>query len=156
MTLIVTFENMPHTYQLVLYCDKFPTLKNSKQLKFNGKTKKLFITASEEWAIWQQEAALNVNVWKAKCKYPLPFKRCSISIICFFPNWRVHDLDGILSGILDLLKTPKRKNDKGCGVILDDDWKLLRPLTIDGGYSPTTPRIEVFITPVDDLTFRSR
>lgn len=69
---------------------------------------------------------------------------------------RTHDIDGIVSGVLDMLKTPKRKNDKGVGIILDDDWKLLRPQHSDAGISKKTPRIEVFITEVTDLSIRTR
>lgn len=69
---------------------------------------------------------------------------------------RGHDLDGICSGILDILKTPKKKNDKGISIIQDDDWKLLRPIVLDAGLSPKTPRCEVFITPIEDLSIRNK
>lgn len=84
-------------------------------------------------------------------------------MIVFFPDMRTHDLDGIQTGILDILKKDTKtekitgiKYDAGCGILTDDDWKLIRPLSIDAGFSPSTPRIEVFITPVEDLSFRTK
>lgn len=120
----------------------------------------MFLSASESFAAWYQGALLQAKVWKAKTDYPFPITRCSISMICFFPDMRNHDLDGIVSGVLDMLKTPrplpKGKNDKGVGIIKDDDWKLLRPLNLDAGISKQTPRIEVFITPIADLSIRTK
>ena len=116
----------------------------------------MFLSASESFAAWYQEALLQAKVWKAKTDYPFPFKRCSISMVCFFPDMRNHDLDGIVSGIQDMLKTPRKKNDTGIGIILDDDWKLLRPVNLDAGISKQTPRIEVSITEITDLSIRTR
>lgn len=154
---------MPHTYKLTIYCNKFPTLKNSKQILFNTRTRRPFISASSDWVEWRKEAEIQVNKWKQTCQYKLPFKRCSISAICFFPDRRTRDLDGIQAGLFDLLKTQVKVDKKtgiryksGCQVITDDSWLLLRPISIDAGISKPTPRIEVFITPIEDESIRSK
>jgi len=133
--------NKQNTYLLTIKCEKFPAKKNSKQVLFNSKTKRPFISVSEDYKIWHKIASLQANIWKGKQDIKFPIDRLKMTVKWYFDDKRARDLDNLLGSVNDMLKD--------CGIIKDDSWKILSPITLDADYSQT-PRIDIYIKPLDD------
>lgn len=109
-----------------------PSLKNSKQLFVNRRTGKSFITSSQASKAWV-EAAL----WQLKGKQPAQGLPVAVTMCFYFKGKHRKDLDNVASSVLDVLKTG--------GVIEDDDYLHVCPLTLDfGGIDKENPRVEIF------------
>jgi Holliday junction resolvase RusA-like endonuclease len=133
---------MPTTYLLSIKGNKFPSKKNSKQVLWNKKIGKPFISVSEDYKVWHKHASLQANVWKGATKLSFPLTRLKLTVKWYFDSKHNRDLDNLLGSVNDMLKD--------CGIISDDSWKVLRPITLDADYSDTTPRIEIYLTPIEE------
>lgn len=68
----------------------------------------------------------------------LRINECELSFIVYYPTSRRHDVDN---------STPKFVIDGLCesGLIVDDDCKIIKKLTLECGYDKDRPRTEIMI-----------
>lgn len=110
-----------------------PSLKNSKQIFVNRKTGKRFITSSQSSKQWAEDA-----MWQLKGKKPVESYPVAVTMVFYFKGKHRKDLDNACSSVLDVLKT--------AGIIVDDDWTHVCPITIDcGGIDKAEPRVEIYL-----------
>lgn len=110
-----------------------PSLKNSKQLFVNRRTGKSFITSSQLSKQWVADA-----LWQIKQCTPVEDYPVAVTMVFYFKDKRRRDLDNSCSSVLDVIKT--------AGVIIDDDYQHVCPITIDfGGVDNLNPRVEIYI-----------
>ena len=110
-----------------------PSLKNSKQLFKNPKTGQTFITSSTRVKEWMVDAH-----WQLKGLPPVSGYPVAITMIFFYPTAAVKDLDNSCSTVLDGIKK--------AGIIEDDDYTHVCPITLDfGGVDKENPRVEIYI-----------
>ncbi len=111
-----------------------PSLKNDKQIAFNRKTNRPFITSSKRYKEWLSENAGKLFTQFAGYRisdYPI-----TVELTFWFDNNRRHDLDNAAAGIMDLLTSE--------GIIEDDNVKFVNKLIINyGGIDKIKPRVEI-------------
>lgn len=111
-----------------------PSLKNDKQIAYNQKTKRPFITASKRYKAWFKENTGKLFTQFAGYRisdYPI-----TIELTFWFDNDRRHDLDNAAGGIMDLLVSD--------GILEDDNVKFVNRLIVNyGGIDKTNPRVEI-------------
>lgn len=116
---------------LIIFGD-VPSQKNNKQIFINRGTGKPFVASNPRVKAWQTDAAwqlksVKVPVWK----YPI-----AVRLSFAFRTARRRDLENAASTVLDALVH--------AGVIADDDYKHVCPITLDFlGVDKTNPRVEV-------------
>lgn len=110
-----------------------PSLKNSKQLFINRRTGKSFITSSKASKEWVKDA-----LWQLKGKPAVETYPVAVTMVFYFKGQHRKDLDNAASSVLDVLKA--------AGIIEDDDWTHICPITIDcGGVDKLEPRVEIYL-----------
>lgn len=110
-----------------------PSLKNQKQLFLNRRTGKMFISSSKASKEWVKDALLQLRGKTPVNTYPI-----AVTMVFYFKGQHRKDLDNCASSVLDVLKSS--------GVIVDDDWKHVCPITIDcGGVDKSDPRVEIYL-----------
>lgn len=118
-----------------------PSKKNEKQIVINSKTGKSFIVGTNEFQRWQKNQRPLFNNFYSylfDCGISLPIVRCKLKIIFYFPDSRRRDLGNKAETIYDELKD--------AGIIADDDFKVLKPIVLDGWVQRDRPRTEIYIT----------
>lgn len=110
-----------------------PSLKNSKEIFRNHKTGQHFITSSKAVKQWMEDVQWQLKMVEPVREYPV-----AITMVFYFPTNVRKDLDNACSTVLDGLQK--------CGIIVDDDYQHVCPITIDfGGIDKENPRVEVYI-----------
>lgn len=113
-----------------------PALKNQKQIAYNPRTGKTFITASVAVKAWMRVAVSELQHQFREyriARYPV-----GIVMVFYFDSLRSRDLDNACSSVMDALKH--------AGVIEDDDFKHIDTIQLQyGGLSKDSPRCEIFL-----------
>lgn len=118
-----------------------PSKKNNKRILKNSRTGKMFIASSEKFNEWHEKALREVCLFSKAAKYRNKPRKNPLSIRMSFYNKdnRRHDLDNMVSSVLDLLVD--------AGYLEDDHCKIVSSmLVVFRGVDRKNPRVEVTIT----------
>lgn len=112
-----------------------PSKKNSKQIRYNRKTDRRFITSSDAHKDWHTAMMYEIKSQKInKIKGIIKL----FEITFYPPDRRRHDSTNVSQSIEDLLVD--------CGIIEDDNWWVLQDIRLKlGGVDPENPRCEVLL-----------
>jgi len=130
--------------KITCYASVFPSKKNQKQLVYiKGKA---IIISSNKYTAWEKEFGKTIMVWKLeqeqKNKVVFPIRRCAASVFFYYPNNRRLDLTNKVEGIFDSLVK--------YGVLDDDCWQILNPISISGDIDKTKPRCDIYLSNIID------
>jgi Holliday junction resolvase RusA-like endonuclease len=128
--------------QPIVISGQVPAQKNRKIISRNRKTGNMFLRQDDRTKQWQSIALFELMQQKIK-----PITAYPTSMVCVFhmKDGRQRDLDNCLSSVLDVLK-------KG-GIIEDDDWKHICPITLDcSGVDRENPRVEIYFDEAEEST----
>lgn len=118
-----------------------PSKKNQKQIitnKYNGRK---YIIDSKQYVSWQKDVELIFRDFFSSAHAAginLPISRCKAKVLFYFPDAKDRDLTNKFETIADELTAH--------GIILDDTFKVLRPVHVDGWVCRNRPRTEVYLT----------
>lgn len=118
-----------------------PSKKNQKQIVTNSRTGKSYIIGSRQYLKWQKD---NNKVFSdfAGAAYAagvsLPISRCKAKALFYFPDSKDRDLTNKFDTLADELTSH--------GIILDDNFKVMKPVHVDGWVCRDRPRTEVYLT----------
>lgn len=118
-----------------------PSKKNNKRILKNSRTGNRFIANSEKFNDWHEKALREVCLFSKAAKYRNKPRKNPLSIRMRFYNKdnRRHDLDNMVSSVLDLLVD--------AGYLEDDHCKIVSSmLVVFRGIDRKNPRVEVTIT----------
>lgn len=118
-----------------------PSKKNNKRILKNSRTGNRFIANSEKFNDWHEKALREVCLFSKAAKYRNKPRKNPLSIRMGFYNKdnRRHDLDNMVSSVLDLLVD--------AGYLEDDHCKIVSSmLVVFRGVDRKNPRVEVTIT----------
>lgn len=118
-----------------------PSKKNQKQIITNKYTGKKYIIDSKQYVSWQKymtpifreffDSAYRAGV-------NLPISRCKVKVLFYFPDSKDRDLTNKFETIADELTAH--------GILLDDTFKVMKPVHVDGWVCRNRPRTEVYLT----------
>jgi Holliday junction resolvase RusA-like endonuclease len=125
--------------KLALYISReTPSKKNSRVI--NRLTGRSF--PNKRFTEWHDAASLEIReqmvTGRITERIAIP---CNISFIFIHGDNRRRDSDNQTSSILDLLID--------CGILLDDDWKIVRRMTIENRYQKNNAGCLIEITALD-------
>lgn len=118
-----------------------PSKKNQKQIVTNPHSGRSYIIGSKQYLKWQKD---NDNLFTefANSAYRagvnLPIARCKAKALFYFPDSKDRDLTNKFDTLADELTTH--------GIILDDNFKVLKPVHVDGWVCRDRPRTEIYLT----------
>lgn len=118
-----------------------PSKKNSRITLRNGMT-----IPSKRYREWHKKAREDVFV---QCLaqsngsgFALPIEKCRVAMTFWHGDLRRRDSDNGATSVLDLLTD--------CGIIRDDNWRVVRRLLIENEYDKGNARVEVEILEAGD------
>lgn len=100
-------------YRFILSGEVVPK-KNSKNIYVNKKTNRPFISTSERFKDWHEQAKLQIMTQKKQYGEFEPVEKATIMLEFYHADKRRRDSDNGTSSVFDLLKD--------CGIIKDDSW----------------------------------
>jgi|11_taG_2_1085331.scaffolds.fasta_scaffold08323_4 Holliday junction resolvase RusA-like endonuclease len=107
---------------------RIPSKKNSRVNTRSGRS-----FPSKKYMEWHTTA-----MWEVKSqKPPMEIDRCEIQLIFHMPDRRRADLTNKAESIMDLLVD--------AGVLTDDSWQVVTPITLHGFYDKENPGVEIII-----------
>lgn len=115
-----------------------PSQKNSKQIFYNQKTKKPFITSNSIVKDWQKDAAIQLNAMYQRDTFT---NRVQVDYFFYCKDNRKRDIDNMIASVNDALQTG--------GVLTGDNWQLLKIGSADAAIDKENPRVELTITELD-------
>lgn len=74
----------------------------------------------------------------------VPIARAKLKILFYFPDSKDRDLGNKAETIYDIMRDT--------GIIIDDRFKVLRPITLDGWTQRDKPRTEIYLTLIEPNT----
>src|SRR5688572_10466477 len=119
--------------RLIVITGSVPSLKNNKQIFYNSKTKRPFITSSQASKQWVEDALWQLKGKEAVTNYP-----ATVNLSFYVKDNRSRDLDNMCSSVMDVLQEAK--------IIANDDWQRCNPITLRvEGIDKDNPRVEISI-----------
>lgn len=121
-----------------------PSKKNDKEIITNKHTGKMYLINSQQHVKWYNEHRKIFDEWYHKLysgKTRLPIVRCKAKVLFYFPDSGSRDLTNKVETIADILVDS--------GILADDDFKVLKPVYIDGWVNRARPRTEIYITIIE-------
>lgn len=118
-----------------------PSKKNQKQIIKNKKTGAPKIISSVQFLKWQKQVADALREVYNKLYHEgisLPIARCKVKVLFYFADTKSRDLSNKWESIADELVSH--------GILLDDDFKVVKPIVLDGCVYKDRPRTEIYIT----------
>lgn len=107
---------------------RVPSKKNSR---INTRSGRSF--PSKKYTEWHTGA-----MWEVKSQKPnMGIERCEAHLIFHMPDRRRADLTNKAESVMDLLVD--------AGVITDDSWQVVTPITLHGFYDKKNPGVEVIL-----------
>jgi len=110
---------------------RIPSKKNSRRRIQRGT--KVFDVPSKAYEEWNKDALVQIMLQK-------PTKgiaRCEAHLIFYMPDKRKADLTNKAESVFDTLVD--------AGVIVDDSWQVVTPITLHGFYDKENPGVEVIL-----------
>jgi hypothetical protein len=119
-----------------------PSKKNEKKVGVNPNTGKIFVIPSEQHAKWLKEFRpafdkFNTHIYSVH-KIPTPLSRVKCKILFYFADSRTRDLMAKMETLADVMKD--------AGIIQDDEFKVMKPIHLDGWVDRSNPRTEIYLT----------
>jgi len=116
-----------------------PSKKNGMRILTNRKTGRPFVKSSSKHGDWHDTASYSINsqIANYRSQITFPIECCSIKMSFSYPDKIRRDTINSAESILDLLVDLK--------VIKDDNWKVVRELTLIGSHGTAGAEIEIFI-----------
>jgi len=121
-----------------------PSKKNQKQIISNKHTGKKYIIDSKHYLAWQRSMApVFESFFNAAhaAGIRLPIARCKAKVLFYFPDSKDRDLTNKFETIADELTAH--------GILLDDTFKVLKPVHVDGWVCRQRPRTEIYLTVIE-------
>lgn len=118
-----------------------PSKKNQKQIVTNPHNGKSYIIGSKQYLQWQSDhhkifSDFFERVHQAGVN--MPISRCKAKALFYFPDAKDRDLTNKFDTLADELTSH--------GIILDDTFKVLKPVHVDGWVCRNRPRTELYLT----------
>lgn len=116
--------------------------KNSKQIFFNKKTGRRFITSSERFKQWNETAMLELRrqILPDTVRYSED-NPCKITLVITHGDKRKRDPDNAENSIFDLLKE--------VGIIQDDNYMVIPIHTTKHSYCKNNAKVDILIEGVN-------
>lgn len=128
-----------------------PSKKNQQRIAVNKKTLKPLILPSKQHEIWIKKSRKEFLDFKDHIvmnhDVRVPIVRAKIKVLFFFATGMDKDLSNKFETISDILVDT--------GIIADDSFKVLKPVTLDGWVNKQRPRTEIYLTILDPLKNKS-
>lgn len=118
-----------------------PSKKNSQRMVINKTTLKVMPMPSLQHEKWHKSHFSFFLNQKKKMEaegFQLPIYRCKVKVYFYFPESGVRDLSNKFETLADILTDT--------GIILDDRYQVLKPVTLDGWCDRSRPRTEIWLT----------
>lgn len=122
-----------------------PSKKNSRITTRSGRT-----FPSKNYAAWEKDALVQLSTqdWQKFDSYPV-----TLTCTFYLATMAGKDLDNMLSSVLDVLKDQKKRVGGKMitvreGVVEDDSWRHICPITIDAELDRANPRVEIELTSI--------
>lgn len=119
-----------------------PSKKGNQIVGFNSQTQTPFLTSSRKFKEWHSQHLDVFKKWRDKIELEnlvrIPIVRAKLKIIFYFPNTIRRDLGNKAETIYDMLTD--------AGIIADDNFMVLNPITLLGYVKRDNPRTEVYLT----------
>ncbi len=116
---------------MITILGQVPAAKNRHIISMRGSRPMLL--PNKEYRAWKEDAA-----WQLKQAPPITNYPISLTCLFYVKDNRGRDMDNMLASVLDALQK--------AGVIENDDWQHIRPITIDcAGIDKANPRVEVYL-----------
>jgi len=118
-----------------------PSKKNQQRIAVNRQTLKPILLPSaqhEKWHADQYKVFTKAAAGMADQGYSLPIARAKIKVLFYFPDSKNRDLSNKFETIADIMVD--------AGIILDDRFKVLKPIYLDGWVNRSRPRTEIYLT----------
>jgi Holliday junction resolvase RusA-like endonuclease len=118
-----------------------PSKKNQQRIAVNTKTLKPILLPSAQHEKWQES---QMKVFKAVANsiasqgFSLPIARAKIKVLFYFPDSKNRDLSNKFETIADIMVD--------AGILMDDRYKVLKPIYLDGWTDRSRPRTEIWLT----------
>lgn len=115
-----------------------PAKKNSRITLPNGRT-----IPSKKYREWHEIAAVQILAQKGSQRLSEALQRVlRLEVMFYHGDMRKRDCDNGLSSICDLLVD--------CGVLADDNWKIVRDVIVSNAYDKNNARAIVVIKDIDN------
>lgn len=125
-----------------------PSKKNQQQIILRtytdasgGKKTSSSIKASVQHEKWHLKHVKVFNAWANKIAaagVSLPITRAKVKMLFYFPDSKRRDLGNKFETISDIMKD--------AGIIMDDEFKVFKPIHLDGWVNRAKPRTEIYLT----------
>jgi Holliday junction resolvase RusA-like endonuclease len=118
-----------------------PSKKNQQRIAVNKATLKPILLDSEQHAKWKKE---NLEIFKRYAElmamegFRMPLTRAKIKVLFYFPDSKDRDLSNKFETIADIMVDT--------GILMDDKFKVLKPIYLDGWVKRDRPRTEIYLT----------
>ena len=117
----------------IIILGQTPSAKNRHIMTFNRLSGKPLLLPNKKYAEWTKDALWQLKSTPKVKKYPV-----AMTCIFWVSDNRKRDLDNLCGAICDVLQK--------AGIIENDDWQHLRPITLDiGGINPENCRCEIWL-----------
>lgn len=121
------------------------TLRTSTNATTGKETIKPVLLDSLQHQRWHSENKAVFLEWKDRIEFHhqvrIPIVRAKLKILFYFPTGHDRDLGNKAETIYDMLRDT--------GIIIDDSFKVLKPIYLDGWVMRDKPRTEIYLTPID-------
>ena len=133
-----------------------PSKKNQQVITINQKinedtgvqTLTPVLLSSAQHQRWHKENLKVFRDWKTKIELDhgvrIPIVRCKLKILFYFPDSKDRDLGNKAETIYDMLA-----EKHGVGIIADDKFKVLNPITLKGWVKRDKPRTEIYLSVIE-------
>lgn len=118
-----------------------PSKKNQKQIISNKHNGKKYIIDSKQYVSWKKQTESLFRKFyesASEAGVRLPIARCKAKVLFYFPDAKDRDLTNKFETIADELVANQ--------IILDDSFKVMKPVHVDGWVCRDRPRTEVYLT----------
>lgn len=120
-----------------------PSKKNDKEIVIGG-DKKMYLVNSKQHVKWYNRHRPLFDKWSYELvarHIRLPLVRCKAKVLFYFPDSMDRDLTNKFETLADIMVD--------AGIIIDDTFKVLKPVHTDGWVKRDRPRTEIYLTIID-------
>lgn len=121
-----------------------PSKKNQKEIITNKRTGKMQMIPSRQFERWMAEhsSVFKEMYHEIEAKgVRMPIVRCKVKCMFYFPDSKNRDLTNKFETIADALVDH--------GILADDGFKVMNPVTVAGFMCRNRPRTEIYITVIE-------
>lgn len=118
-----------------------PSKKNQQRIAVNKATLKPILLDSAQHEKWQKSNLRDFRQYADKMAaagFSLPVTRAKVKVLFYFPDSKDRDLSNKFETIADIMVDS--------GILMDDKFKVLKPIYLDGWVRRDKPRTEIYLT----------